>query len=109
ALRRGGGIHPFPPASRKPDVHARLPPLRARQPNRHQQQALLHLGRDLWRRRDRRRDDRPARPPRRDPLPKGRQLPPQEPRPQRTPHPAAHRLTSLPEAAPATTRSTSPT
>ena len=36
-------------------------PLRARQPNRHLQQAIQRLGRDLRRRDHRRRDDRPAR------------------------------------------------
>jgi hypothetical protein len=46
------------------------------------------MGRDLRRRRRRRRDDRPARPPRRDPLPQGRQLPPEGPRPR--PRPKAH-------------------
>ena len=39
------------------------------------------LGRDLRRRRHRRRDDRPPRSPRRDPRPQRRQLPPQRPRP----------------------------
>ncbi len=39
------------------------------------------LGRDLRRRSHRRRDDRPARSPRRDPRPQRRQLPPQRPRP----------------------------
>ena len=50
--------------------------LRARQPDRHVQQAVLGLGRDLRRRRRRRRHDRPARPPRRDPRAQRRQLPP---------------------------------
>jgi hypothetical protein len=49
-------------------------------PDRHLQQAVLGLGRDLPRRRCRRRDDRPARPPRRDPRPQRRFRPPQRPR-----------------------------
>src|SRR5215207_8234777 len=43
----------------------------------HLEQAVLGLGRDLRRRRRRRGDDRPARPPRRDPQPEGRFLPPE--------------------------------
>ena len=67
ADRRRGRLHPLRPPGREPDVHARHPPLRTRQPDRHQQQAVLALGRDLRRRGHRHRDDRPARPPRRDP------------------------------------------
>jgi len=78
------------PASREPDVHARLTPLRARLHDRHQQQALLWLGRDLRRRHRRRRDDRPTRSPRRDRRPQRRLLPPQRPRP----HPPRQRLTA---------------
>jgi DNA replication protein DnaC len=58
--------------------------------NRHVQQTVLGVGRDLRRRGHRHRDDRPARPPRRDPLPQGRQLPPQGPRPR----PPARRTTT---------------
>ena len=50
--------------------------------DRHVQQALQRLGRDLRRRSHRHRDDRPPRSPRRDPLAQRRQLPPQRPRPQ---------------------------
>jgi hypothetical protein len=60
---------------REPDVQPRLRPLRPRLDDRHLEQALLRLGLDLRRRGRRRRDDRPARPPRRDPRPQGRQLP----------------------------------
>src|ERR1700759_4269498 len=56
------------------------PPLRPRQPDRHQQQTVRRLGRDLRRRVHRDRDGRPAHPPRRDPLAQGRQLSPQRPR-----------------------------
>ena len=49
-------------------------PLRARQPDRHLQQGLLRLGRNLRRRHRRRRHDRPARPPRRDHRTQRRQL-----------------------------------
>jgi hypothetical protein len=87
---------------------ARLPPLRARKPDRHVQQALQRMGRDLRRRRHRRSDNRPAHPPRRDPLPQGRQLPPQEPQPRRPTSRPARRLTP-PDVVPATTRSASPT
>src|SRR3954462_7879004 len=80
ALGRGR-LHPLRPAGREPHVHARQPPLRTRLDDRHQQQALQRLGRDLRRRRRRRGDDRPARPPRRDPRAQRRQLPPQRPRP----------------------------
>jgi DNA replication protein DnaC len=60
--------------------------------------AILGLGRDLRRRDHRRRDDRPARPPRRDPLAQGRQLPPARQGPR---HPAGrptrrNRLTDHP-------------
>ena len=57
--------------------------------DRHQQQAVQRLGRDLRRRRRRHSDDRPAHPPRRHPQPQGRQLPAQRqgPRaPPSTPH-----------------------
>ena len=60
-------------------------PLRARLDDRHQQQALQRLGRDLRRRRRRHRDARPARPPRRHPRPQRRQLPPPRQRPRRPP------------------------
>jgi DNA replication protein DnaC len=56
-------------------------PLRTRQPDRDQQQAVQRVGRDLRRRSHRHRDDRPPRSPRRDPQPQGRLLPPQGPRP----------------------------
>src|SRR4051812_24152934 len=75
------GLHPLRPAGRQLVFHARLAPLRTREPDRHQQQALQRRGRDLRRRRRRRRDDRPPRPPRRDPPAQRRQLPPQRPRP----------------------------
>ena len=55
------------------------------QPDRHLQQAVQRLGRDLRRRHGRHRDGRPAHPPRRDPLPQRRQLPPQRPRPRPPP------------------------
>ena len=66
------------------------------------QQAVQRVGRDLRRRRDRRRDDRPARPPRRDPLAQGRFLPPQRPRPRRPPRPqdASKRPDRSPSAPP---------
>src|SRR5579875_741641 len=41
---RGGRLHPVRPASREPDVHARLPPLRARLDDPHHQQAVLRPG-----------------------------------------------------------------
>ena len=41
---RRGRLHPVRSAGRQPDVHARLPPLRTRQPDRHQQQAILGWG-----------------------------------------------------------------
>jgi hypothetical protein len=73
--RRRGGLHPGRPRGRQPDVLARLRPLPARLCDRHLEQALLRLRRDLRRRGRRLRDDRPARPPRRDPRSQGRQLP----------------------------------
>ena len=51
--------------------------------DRHLEQAVLGLGRDLRRRGRRRRDDRPARAPRRDPLAQGRLLPPARQGPRR--------------------------
>ena len=68
--------------------------------DRHQQQAVQRLGRDLRRRHRRRRDGRPARPPRRDPQPQRRQLPPQRPRPRTPPRPPdrRNRLTDTPSA-----------
>ena len=85
AGRRRGRLHPVRPAGREPDVRARL--------RRYERASMIvtsnkpfsALGRDLRRRHRRRRDDRPARPPCRDPQPQGRLLPPQRPRP-RTPH-----------------------
>ena len=65
--RRRGRLHPVRPRGREPDVQPRLRPLRARLDDRHLEQAVLGLGRDLRRRGRRRGDDRPARPPRRDP------------------------------------------
>jgi DNA replication protein DnaC len=38
------GYIPFDLPSREPDVHARLPPLRAREPDRHLQQTILGVG-----------------------------------------------------------------
>ncbi len=67
ARRRRGRLHPLRPRGREPDVQPRLGPLRARLADRHLEQGLLGLGRDLRRRGRRRGDDRPARPPRRDP------------------------------------------
>ena len=81
AGRRRGRLHPLRTRSREPVLPARLLPLRAGQPDRHQQQALRPLGRGVRRRRRRRRHDRPPRPPRRGHRPQGRQLPAQEPRP----------------------------
>jgi hypothetical protein len=52
-------------ACRQPLLPARLLPLRAGLPHRHQQQALRPVGRGLRRRHRRRRHDRPPRPPRR--------------------------------------------
>ena len=75
------GYIPFDPQAANLMFMLVSPPLRTREPDRHQQQAVQRLGRDLRRRRRRRRDDRPARPPRRDPRPQGRLLPPQGPRP----------------------------
>ena len=86
ADRRRGRLHPVRSAGRKPHVHARLQTLRTRLADRHQQQALLSLGRHLRRRDHRRRDDRPPRSPRRNPRAQGRQLPPQGSRPR--PHTA---------------------
>ena len=59
ARLRRGWLHPVRPPGRQPDVHARQPPLRTREPDRHEQQAVQRLGRDLRRRRHRRGDDRP--------------------------------------------------
>ena len=59
------GYIPFDPQRREPDVHARLAPLLTRVDDRHQQQAVQRLGRDLRRRSHRRRHDRPLSPPRR--------------------------------------------
>jgi DNA replication protein DnaC len=59
-------------ARREPDVQARLAALRSRLADRHVEQALLSLGRDLRSRDHRRRDDRAARSPRRDPRPQRR-------------------------------------
>jgi hypothetical protein len=44
ARRRRGRLHTVRPAGGQPDVHARLAPLRAREPDRHEQQAVLGLG-----------------------------------------------------------------
>ena len=61
------GYIPFDPEAANLMFMLVSAPLRARLDDRHLQQALLGLGRDLRRRGRRRRDDRPARPPRRDP------------------------------------------
>ena len=73
------GYIPFEPAAANLFFPTRLGPLRTGQPHRDQQQALRPLGRGLRRRRGRRRDDRPARAPRRGHLAQGRQLPAQKP------------------------------
>ena len=85
ADHRRGRLHPVRSRSREPVLPTRLLPLRTRQPDRHQQQALRPLGRGLRRRRRRRRHDRPPRPPRRGHLPQRRQLPAQRPRPRPRP------------------------
>ena len=87
ARRRRGRLHPVRPRSREPHVRARQLPLRARLDDRHLQQAVQRLGRDLRRRHGRHRDDRPAHPPLRDPLPQRRQLPAPRQRPR---HPDRH-------------------
>ena len=79
-LRRSG-LHPVRPADGEPDVHARLPPLRVRKPDRHLKQAVQRVGRDLRGRHGRGCHGRPAHPPRRAHLAQGRQLPAQRPRP----------------------------
>ncbi len=75
ARRRRGRLHPLRPRGGEPDVQPRLRSLRAGLDDRHLEQGLQRLGRDLRRRGDRGGDDRPARPPRRDPGAQGRQLP----------------------------------
>ena len=67
--------------------------------DRHLQQAVLRLGRDLRRRHGRHRDGRPAHPPRRDPQPQRRQLPPQRPRPRPPPHPPRRPIALTPPRA----------
>ena len=59
ADRRRGRLHPVRPPGREPMFMLVSPPLRTRLADRHQQQALQRLGRDLRRRHRRRRDDRP--------------------------------------------------
>ena len=89
------GYIPFEPEAANLFFQLVSSPLRARLPDRHQQQAVRPLGRSLRRRRRRRRHDRPPRPPRRSHRPQGRQLPTQRPRPRvgckpsrvRIPHP----------------------
>jgi hypothetical protein len=87
------GYIPFDPEAANLMFSLVSRPLRARQPDRHLKQAVLRLGRDLRRRDDHGRDDRPARPPRRNPLPQGRQLPPKGPRPRPTARPPGPRNT----------------
>ena len=93
ADHRRGRLHPVRSRSRQPVLPTRLRPLRTGQPHRHQQQTLRPLGRGVRRRRGRRRDDRPARPPRRGHLPQGRQLPAAQPRPR--PRPRRHQQRHL--------------
>ena len=88
AGHRRGRLHPLRGRGRQPVLPARLGPLRTRQPDRHQQQAVRPLGRGLRRRRRRRGHDRPPRPPRRGRRPQRRQLPAQGPRPR--PRPRGH-------------------
>ena len=66
--------------------------------DRHQQQAVQRMGRDLRRRHGRDRDGRPPHPPRRDPQPQRRFLPAQGPRPRTATRPPdrRNRLTDTP-------------
>ena len=93
-LRRGR-LHPVRPPSREPHVHARLPPLRTRQPDRHLATSRSRAWGEIF-------GDDVAAVAMVDRLvhhaelisPQRRQLPPQRPRPRTPPHPPRrHHLT----------------